>query len=73
MRFTVRQLMVAVLIAGGLSWFSFNFWNRKYTTTIVYEGFPTMRGTYRRTYGNWILERLGMSGGNWNVTIAEDN
>ena len=59
-RFTVRQMMAAVLLAGGLSWFTSCVWNREYSETAFFWGEPATRASYTRTYGDWVLERLGM-------------
>jgi hypothetical protein len=61
LRFTLRQLMVAVLLAGGASWFKARVWDREYTETGYFSGWPAWtRATYTRTYGDRLLERLGV-------------
>jgi hypothetical protein len=61
-QFTVRRLMAAVLLAGGLNWFTSRVWNREYTETCFLWCWPATRATYTRTYGDWFLEQLGLKG-----------
>jgi hypothetical protein len=58
-RFTLRQHLLAVLVAAaGLGLYS--LWNREYTETALLFTLPVTRATYTRTYGNWLMERLGL-------------
>ena len=75
LQLTLRQLMVAVLLAAGLSWYSASLWNRVYImttveiTTPVEGGLGSMKASYTRTHGDWFLERLGVSSGRWEVEV----
>ena len=59
-QFTVRRLMVGVLFSGVSFWFTSCVWNREYTETSTFWCWPATRATYTRTYGDRILERLGV-------------
>jgi hypothetical protein len=60
LRFSVRQLMIAVLLAGGACWFKVCLWDREYTETAYFWCWPATRASYTRTYGDRLLERLGV-------------
>src|SRR4051812_46497999 len=58
-RFTLRRHLLAVLVAAsGLGLYS--LWNREYTETALLFTLPVSRATYTRTYGNRLMERLGL-------------
>jgi hypothetical protein len=60
-RFTVRRLMLAVLVSGLSFWLVECVWNREYTETCFVWSWPATRVSYTRTYGNWLLERMGIA------------